>query len=296
MVASITDHFSKASDGNGNYPATGVVSAERTAGDSVLTCADLSGWATDTAVHFSTYRLDTSGAINPASQTDWKGVVSGNTISNLTRLAGAADTGNAVGDIVQLNPTIGWLEDLINGILVSHDQSGALKSGIIGSTQLASGAVTSAKISSSAVTSAKIGPSAVTADKIASGAITADKLDTSSMSTAFYYKKDESPCTVSFTTTTACIIEAIAVTSYKWGYSGGTMSLDITTSNVTSLLNRSGNLVGGDGSGKQMTAIFLGRASANKTVTIRAIQSGNAGGAPDFDIGLIVRCHRLATA
>ena len=57
MAATINDKFNKAGDGNGSYPVLGKVSAARSSGDAILTCEDLTGWATDTAVHFSTYKL-----------------------------------------------------------------------------------------------------------------------------------------------------------------------------------------------------------------------------------------------
>lgn len=304
MVATISDYFNKAAGGNGVYPVLGTVSQERTAGDSVLYCTDLTGWATDTPVHFSTYRLNSSGEVDGATQTDWKGIVSGNTITNLTRLAGAADTGNATGDIVETNPTIGWLDDLITGILVSHNQNGTLKNGTVGSSAIASGAVTSAKVASSAVTadkidssavtSGKIATSAVTTEKIASSAVTREKLNLDSTATTFYYSNADTP-SVSFTTTTDCVVEITAVTGYRWGYSGGTLSLDISTSGMNWMLNKSGNLTGGDGAGRQMTAICYGKANANKNITITATQSGHLGGAASNDkIALLVKCYRIA--
>ena len=136
MSATITDKFNKAADGNGSYPTLATVSATRSASEATLTCQDLTGWATDTPVHFSTYQLNSSGVVDTTTQTDWKGIVSGNTITNLTRIAGAADTGNAIGDIVELNPTIGWLDDLVTGLLATHKQDGSLKDNIVKSNNI----------------------------------------------------------------------------------------------------------------------------------------------------------------
>lgn len=128
MSANINDYFNKASSMDGTYPRVAAVTAARQSGASVLQCDDLSSWATDTPVHFSTYTTNADGSINPNTQTDWKGIVSGNNITDMTRIAGAADSGNASGDRVELNPTIGWLDDLITGLLVSHNQNGTIKS------------------------------------------------------------------------------------------------------------------------------------------------------------------------
>lgn len=148
MSANITDLFTKASSMNGYYPRVATVTAARQAGAQILQCDDLSTWATDTPVHFSTYTVRANGEIDPATQTDWKGIVSGNNITNLTRIAGAADSGNASNDRVELNPTIGWLNDLINGILVSHNQSGTLKDSSVSTNAIANGAITAEKIAS----------------------------------------------------------------------------------------------------------------------------------------------------
>ena len=156
MAANITDKFNKASSGNGNYPTLAKVATARSTGDAILVCEDLTGWTTDTAVHFSTYKVNADGAVDPATQTDWKGVVSGDTITNLTRIAGAADAGNAVGDVVELNPTIGWLSDLVDGLLASHNQNGSIKAGAVTNTAIADGAVTTGKISNNSVTSDKV--------------------------------------------------------------------------------------------------------------------------------------------
>lgn len=130
-MAAITDKFNKAANGTGVYPSVASVTAIREQGGSILSCDDLAGWATDTAVHFSTYRLMADGTVDTTTQSDWKGIVSGNTITQITHLAGNNDNGHLVGDKVELNPTISWLGDLIDGILKSHNQDGTLKDSVI---------------------------------------------------------------------------------------------------------------------------------------------------------------------
>lgn len=178
MSATITDYFNKASNMSGSYPAVATVTAARSTGGSTLSCDDLSSWATDTPVHFSTFKVNTDGTIDTSTQTDWKGIVNGNTITDMTRLAGAADSGNASGDRVELNPTVGWLDDLITGILVSHKQNGALKDNAVTESSIATGAVTSTKLGDGSVTSAKIGTGAISSyDKIGDDVIQARNLD-----------------------------------------------------------------------------------------------------------------------
>lgn len=167
MSATITDYFNKASNMSGGYPAVATVTAARSTGGSTLSCDDLSSWATDTPVHFSTFKVNTDGTIDTATQTDWKGIVNGNTITDMTRLAGAADSGNASGDRVELNPTIGWLDDLITGILVSHKQNGALKDNAVTESSIATGAVTSSKVAAGAISSYdKIGDDVIQARNV----------------------------------------------------------------------------------------------------------------------------------
>lgn len=168
MSATITDYFNKASNMNGSYPPVAEVASARAVGGSVLTCDDLSGWATATPVHFSTFTLASDGTVDTSTQTDWKGIVVGNTITEMTRLAGAADSGNASGDKVELNPTIGWLDDLITGILVSHKQNGGLKDSVVTEDTIATGAVTSSKVAAGAISSY---------DKISDGVIQARNID-----------------------------------------------------------------------------------------------------------------------
>ncbi len=145
-MAAITDKFNKAANGTGVYPSIAAVTTAREGGGSVLTCDDLAGWSTDTAVHFSTYRLMSDGSVDTSTQSDWKGVVSGNTITQMTWLAGSNDSGHLIGDKVELNPTVGWLDDLVTGILKSHAQDGSLRDNIIQNKNITSKAVKSGNI------------------------------------------------------------------------------------------------------------------------------------------------------
>lgn len=86
------------------------------------TCNALTGWATATKVHFIIYTTTTAGAKNP-DQTDWTGVVSGNTITGLI-LRGGTNNGYSVGAIVEAAPTAAWADDMYSFAIQDHDSQG----------------------------------------------------------------------------------------------------------------------------------------------------------------------------
>lgn len=121
MPAAITDKFTEATNGTRPVPTT--LTAIKAVGAASISCGALTGWPTATAVHFIIYTTDVSGNKVAGSQTDWKGIVSGTSITNLTLKAGT-DNGYSVGAIVEAAPTAAWADDLTEGILVEHEQDG----------------------------------------------------------------------------------------------------------------------------------------------------------------------------
>lgn len=121
MAALITDKFTETTNGTRPDPTT--VTSTRSAAATTLQCAALTGWPTATAVHFATYRTNAQGAKVAGSQCDWKGIVSGTQITNLTLKAGT-DTGNAIGDTVVCMPTAAWADDVTEGLRVEHNVDG----------------------------------------------------------------------------------------------------------------------------------------------------------------------------
>ena len=234
MAATITDYFNNAADGNGTYPTLGVVQTTRAAGEAVLACEDLTGWTTETPVHFSTYKLASDGTVDTTTQTDWKGIVSGNTITNLTWIAGAEDTGNSIGDYVELNPTIGWLDDLITGILVSLLPNGTLKDSIVTSAKLASSAVSSAKIADLAVTTAKINNGAITGVSNSATAIGTAKLALSTVGTPNLRDSAVSTAKIAASAVTQAKLAATALYSNSTGTTG-TVTLSDSAANYAYL-------------------------------------------------------------
>ena len=121
MASNINDRFVDPNSSGRPVPTT--LTAEKQVADGSITCASLSGWATDTAVHFVIYETDTDGNKIAGTQSDWKGIVSGSTINTLT-LTGGTDQVYPVGATVVASPTAGWGSDLVTGLLVEHDQDG----------------------------------------------------------------------------------------------------------------------------------------------------------------------------
>lgn len=141
MSANTSDKFTDSF--NSANPNVAKVTGTRTAGVTTLACDNLAGWPTVSKVHFSTYQLNTSAVVVAGTQIDWSGIVSGNSIGSLVRKAGAADAGNAIGDVVEMNPTGSWGHDLFTGLTAEHSQldgtHDATKVGMLAGTQTFTG-------------------------------------------------------------------------------------------------------------------------------------------------------------
>lgn len=152
MSASITDKFVSPVSTVGLRPTPTTVSTVRSSSGTTLACADLTGWpdSTDCAVHFITYQVDGQGNVVAGTQTDWKGIVSGNNINNLT-VYGGTDNGNLVGDIVEALPTAGWGKDLTDALRVAHNQDGTIKDNAVTEDNIADGDITARKLATSSI-------------------------------------------------------------------------------------------------------------------------------------------------
>jgi hypothetical protein len=117
----VTDKFTKVSDGGRAEPTT--LALSRSVAAATITCDDLTTWADGEAVHFIIYTVDNDGKKVVGSQIDCKGVVSGNTLTNVQYKAGN-DVGNTIGAIVQASPTAAWADDLSAGLLQEHKRDG----------------------------------------------------------------------------------------------------------------------------------------------------------------------------
>ena len=166
----ITDKFHKAS--NGTRAEATTLTAQKGLGASSISTAALNGWPTDTPVDFQIYNTDTQNNIVPGSQSDWVGIVSGTTITQI-QLTGGSDSIYSIGAIVVALPTANWADSMVEGILTHADPDGTLKAGSVDSTAvLADNVVTSAKIADGTISSTDYADNSVTASKLATNAIT----------------------------------------------------------------------------------------------------------------------------
>lgn len=145
-MADINDFFTSTENAGAPEPTT--AAEERVSGGSTLSCESITNWPTtgaedaDSAVFFITAPTTTNSAgltvLDETKLMGWKGIVSGNTITNiqLTFSATGEDIGNAIGDIVQMAPTSTWAQSLYEGLIVSHNNDGTLKDEIVETSKL----------------------------------------------------------------------------------------------------------------------------------------------------------------
>lgn len=171
MAASTGDKFTDTR--NAARPNSARVTSGRSSGGVTLACDNLSGWPTTTSskVHLVTYTVDSNSNPVAGTQLDCSGIVSGNNIGSLTVIDGT-DTGNSIGDYVEMLPTSAWGQDLSDGLAVAHNRDGSIKSGAISSSNmLGSSVVATTALQDSAVTTVKLADSNVTAAKLSTSAI-----------------------------------------------------------------------------------------------------------------------------
>lgn len=121
MSASVNDKLTDTR--NAARPASTTVSSGRSSGGTTLQCASLTGWPTASKVHFVTYKIDSNSNPVAGTQLDCYGIVSSNNIGSFTVVDGT-DTGNAVGDIVEMLPTSAWGQGLADWGTQEHSRTG----------------------------------------------------------------------------------------------------------------------------------------------------------------------------
>lgn len=140
MAAGINDKFTEATNGTRPVPTTLTAILASGASPGTATCGALTGWPTATAVHFIIYTIDVNGNKVSGSQTDWKGIVSGSTLTGLVLKAGT-NNGYGIGAVVVASPTAAWADDVTEGIAVQHNQDGT-HAAVTATSVVSSGAVT----------------------------------------------------------------------------------------------------------------------------------------------------------
>lgn len=130
MTPNMNDLFTKVALGT----KTELASPGYTIGDSSISCVDLSAWAAaaaENAVFFGMDRVQTIDGRQVRidnTYTEWKGIVSGNTVGSLQRTAGNdQDYPAGSGTRVYMLITASWANALIAGLLVAHNKDGSLK-------------------------------------------------------------------------------------------------------------------------------------------------------------------------
>jgi hypothetical protein len=132
MVA-VTDKFRKVAAANNRAVATGLQNAMLPTDTSVVLSA-VTGWVDGSisAVDLVIYRKNPlTGLPDSSTQTDWTGMRSGNTVSFGTNIpkAGTMPTAGYPADsntVVFCTPTAAWANELIDGLLASHNPDGSL--------------------------------------------------------------------------------------------------------------------------------------------------------------------------
>lgn len=148
MAGSITDKFDRVTDSTTGRPIVTTLAAPGKAiAAASITLAAATNWTTTTAIHFVIYNTIVVAGVtvkDGTSQTDWKGTLSGTTISNLT-LTGGTDRAYSAGAIVELTPTAAWAKELYDALITTLNIDGTLKTDIVTTAKILNANVTPAK-------------------------------------------------------------------------------------------------------------------------------------------------------
>lgn len=134
MAAGITDTLSRVTDSTTGRPIiASLASPGKAIGASSLNLSAATNWSTVAAIHFAIYETVTVAGVtvkDTSSQTDWKGVLAGTTITNLT-LTGGTDRDYTAGALVEITPTSRYAKDLYDNISTHANQDGTLKTSAV---------------------------------------------------------------------------------------------------------------------------------------------------------------------
>lgn len=134
MAAGITDTLSRVTDSTTGRPVIATLANPGKAiGASSININDATNWTTQSAIHFSIFNTVVVAGItikDTTSQTDWKGVLAGTVITNLT-LTGGTDREYTTGALVEITPTARYAKDLYDNITTHANQDGTLKTSAV---------------------------------------------------------------------------------------------------------------------------------------------------------------------
>lgn len=148
MAASVNDKFMKVGAAG---TATTLAAPGHSVSGTTITVASTTNWPTDTGVVFAIRQVDSDGVLVPGTYTEWRGTVSGSTITNMT-LEYGTDQVYPAGSTTQVYIPVSADRDnrLVDGILVEHDQDGT--HGDITPTSINTGAITATSITANSLT------------------------------------------------------------------------------------------------------------------------------------------------
>jgi hypothetical protein len=178
MAAASTDKLKKlARRWVGQIGAAGVADASVT----TIPLASTTNLPTDTAVVATIDRVDANGSATSSFEETVIGVVSGSNLTSCVRGVEGTAQSHAAGAVVEILVTAKGWNDLMDHLLVGHNQDGSHGSGIIVASNISSSAVSAGKIAASAVVAGNLAASAVLAGNLAASAIVAGNLSASSV-------------------------------------------------------------------------------------------------------------------
>jgi len=160
MPGNITDLLTRVTDSNTGRPVIAdLASPGKAIGASSINLSATTNWTLESVVYISIYETMTVGSVtvkDPTTQTDWKGTLSGTTISNLT-ITGGTDREYTAGAKVEQTATSRLAKDQYDMLTVGHNQNGTHKafteSSIVPTAAIQDNAVTTAKVANEAWTS-----------------------------------------------------------------------------------------------------------------------------------------------
>ena len=124
----IADRFNKVSNGSQALPTT--LSANKAALATTASLNAATGWDVTTAKHIRVYKttvVNGQTVVDTTKLCYYKATLAGTTLSNVTLVwsSTGSDQAFVIGDSVDQGPTTRWADDLVDGIVVEHKQTGA---------------------------------------------------------------------------------------------------------------------------------------------------------------------------
>lgn len=149
-----TDNFMDAAPAGS---ATTLASPGKALGATTINLTSATGWPTATGVAFAMRRVDTKGNPISGTYTEWAGVLSGSTISNMLLLIGD-DQAYAADGFTQVYVPVSYTawHRLITTLLTVHNQDGTFKSGVIAAANMANNSVGTSALQNGSVTPDKL--------------------------------------------------------------------------------------------------------------------------------------------